>query len=357
MTNLLSKISIGPDISIRRAVEVLNEGHQRIVLIVDGNGRLIGVVADSDIRRAILKGLSFELPVSEIMVTRPVVASVGMPDRDILALMQATQCHEIPVLDAEGRVVDLRAIDSLMSPRAQPADVIVMAGGLGRRLLPATESVPKPLLQVGAKPILFLLLDQLLAAGFRKITLALNHQAEMIRGAVESNRSYQGCVCFVQERRRLGTAGALSLLDPAPTEPFLVINADLLTNMDFAAMLRFHALEGYDITIAVRQEQYQIPLGVVRLAGALVEQIEEKPTRTYFASAGVYVLGPEIPDFVPRDAHFDMPDLINDVIRRGRRVGSFPVHEYWLDIGSPSELQRAQAAAGMIFSATEPERP
>jgi len=357
MTNALSKICIGPEVVIRRAVEVLNDGHQQIVFIVDEQDRLMGVVADADIRRAILGGLSFEVPVREIMVTRPVVASVGMADREILALMQSTQCHQIPVLDAEGRVVELRSIESLLSPRPQAADVIVMAGGLGRRLLPATENVPKPLLNVGTKPILFVLLDQLLAAGFRNITLALNHKAEMIRNAVESMRSYQDCVRFVQERSRLGTAGALSLLDPLPAEPFLVINADLLTNMDFSAMLRFHNLESYDVTVAIRQEQYQLPFGVVRLAGSLVKQIEEKPTQAYFANAGVYVVSPGVLQSIPHDTPLDMTDLINNLALQGKRVGTFPIHEYWLDIGSPSELQRAQVAATTIFRVAEPKSP
>ena len=341
MTRILEKICVQPTLPIKQAVQVLNDGHLRIALIVDDENRLLGVIADSDIRRAILRGLSFDLPVSEIMVREPVVASVEMGDQAIFSLMQATKRYEIPVLDHDKKVVGLRTIDAFIG-QEQQAEVIIMAGGLGTRLRPLTEATPKPLIPVQGKPILFILLDQLILAGFRKITLALNYKANLIKEAIATIPDHANLIHFIEEKKPLGTAGPLSLLASPPVAPFFVVNADLLTNVDFRAMLRFHDMEGNQVTMAVRAEKYQVPFGVVKLKGTHVLGMEEKPIHSYFANAGIYVLDPSVLSFVPENCVYDMPDLINDVIAAGKHVGSFPIHEYWLDIGKHDELQQAQ---------------
>ena len=336
----LEKICVLSRITIRQAVQVLNDGHQRIALVVDDKQRLLGVVADADIRRSILNGLSFDRPVSEIMAIEPIVAFYGMSDSAILSLMQSTKCYEIPVLDAQRKVVDLKTIDMLVDDE-HSTEAVIMAGGLGTRLMPLTENLPKPLITVGDKPILFLLLDQLIAAGFNQIYICLNYKADMIRQSVLAVPSYARLIHFVEEKERLGTAGALSLLQKSPSAPFFVLNADLLTKIDLKAMLRFHKMEGNDVTMAVREEKYQVPFGVVKLQGGQVLGIEEKPVQTYFSNAGIYVVAPSILNLVPSNKIYDMPDLINDAVTDRKQVGIFPVHEYWLDIGRHSDLKRA----------------
>lgn len=344
MFSALDKICVSPGASIRQAVQVLNDGHQRIALIVDRERRLLGVLADSDVRRSILNGLSFDQPVSEIMVREPVVAFSGMSDHAVLSLMQSTKCHEIPVLDDQRKVVDLKTIDMLVTDEPA-AEAVIMAGGLGTRLMPLTENLPKPLIPVGDKPILFLLLDQLIAAGFDHIYICLNYKAEMIRESVLGVPSYARLVHFVEEKERLGTAGALSILPETPSTPFFVINADLLTKIDLKAMLRFHNMEGNNMTMAVRKEKYQIPFGVVKFQDGEVLGIEEKPVQNYFTNAGVYVLDPAILELVPANTFYDMPNLINDAVAGQKQVGIFPVHEYWLDIGRRGDLERANEDA------------
>jgi dTDP-glucose pyrophosphorylase len=342
MKTFLQKICISPKMSIKEAVKALNDGQQKIVMIVEPDGKLLGIVADSDIRRAILNGIPFDYPVEKIMVTNPVVSSPVMNDKEVLSLMGKSGCYEIPVLDSNRKVVDLKSIDLLLDQKPQHAEIVIMAGGLGTRLKPLTDVKPKPLITIAGKPILFILLDQLIMAGFQKITITINYKAEMIKEAINAIPGYSDLVQFIEEKERMGTAGALSLLEKTPDSPFFVMNADLLTKVDFSAMLRFHKIEKNQITIAVREEFFQIPFGVLDLNNREVLGIKEKPSHTYFVNAGIYILDPVILSKPFENTFYDMPDLINDSIASGKKVGSFPIHEYWLDIGRHDELRHAR---------------
>jgi len=337
----IKKISVKPSIPIKDAVRILNDGHCRIIFVVDDENKLKGVVTDSDVRRSLLKGLSFDLPICEIMVTNPVVSSPEMNDQSIMSLMKTTKCYEIPVLDQHKRIIGLRTIDAFMRQKLQ-AHVVVMAGGLGTRLMDLTKVTPKPLLPIKGKPILFIILDQLIDAGFTKITLALNYKANMVIDAVNSVPDYKCLVNFIVEKKRLGTAGPLSLLDKSISNPFFVINADLLTNVDFTALLRFHETEGNQLTMAVREEGYRVAFGVVTLNGTKVLGVKEKPVQKCFVNAGMYVINPSILSLLQSNSFCDMPDFINKVVSNEKQVGSFPIHEYWLDIGKYDELEKAQ---------------
>lgn len=342
MITALDKICIPPQLSIAESVRILNDGHRRIVLIIDSRRRLLGVLADSDIRRAMLKGVSFGLPVSQIMVRKPVVATSEMSDQAVVSLMKTTRCYEIPVVDQQGRVVGLRTLDSFVGQR-QDAEVMIMAGGRGTRLRPLTHRLPKPLVPVNGRAMLFNLLDQLIMAGFGKITLALNYKAALIQQAIARVPEYAGIVRFVVEPRRLGTAGALGLMSPPPS-PFLVLNADVLTSMDYASMLRFHRMERNHMTLAVVEERHLLSYGVVQLRGSRVIGVVEKPVHRYFCNAGIYVIDPCLIRHISPNRVFDMPDLINAAIAARNRVGSFPLHENWLDIGVRDQLLLARKA-------------
>ena len=341
MNIILEKICIRPDVSIHDAVQTLNDGHARIVLVTDHENRLLGVVADSDVRRAILKGIAFNLPVREIMTSKPIVAEQGIDDTVISELMKIRKCYEIPIVDVDCRVVGLKTIDTYVGT-PQRSEVILMAGGLGTRLAPLTDVTPKPLLPVNGIPVLFRILDRLIESGFRKFTLALNYKADLFRQTIESRAEYRDHVSFVEETKRMGTCGALSLLPSPPKSPFFVMNADLMTKVDFAAMLQFHELERNHMTIAVREEKYQIPFGVVTLNRTQVVEIQEKPTSAYYVNAGIYILDPNALSLIPKNTYMDMPDLVQALIKTQKRVGGFPVHEYWIDIGTQAQLNRAE---------------
>ena len=346
----IARIRVSPNVSILEAVQVLNDGHLRIILIVDSDDKLLGVITDSNIRRAILERIDFTNPVSKIMVTSPITAKVNTGDSEVRALMERTGIHEIPLVDDEGRVRGLRLVDDIIQQK-KPGHktAVIMAGGLGTRLRPLTDGMPKPLVEVGGKPILFTLLDQLVAADFDVIYLTVNYKAEMIREAVDRVAAYASRIRYVYEEKRLGTAGALSLLSERPREPFVVLNGDLLTKVGLNELLRFHMFERNLITMALKEERFNIPYGVATVEGTRIVSLQEKPDHLAFINAGVYVVDPIILDRIPSGEYLDMPDVVNAVLEANLRVGSFPIHEYWLDIGQPEQLKTAQAEFGQHF--------
>lgn len=335
-------VVINEDVSILEATKVLNEGHLRIVLIIDKDFHLVGVISDSDIRRAVLNRISFEKTVCEIMVRSPVIAFTSNTDEEILELMKRTTFYEIPILDRNGKLVGLKCMEDILEPEPINNLVVIMAGGLGERLHPHTKVIPKPLIKIGDKPVLFILLDRLIECGFNNFVISISYKGEMIKKAVLDVEEYAPKVKFIEEEKRLGTAGALHFLEEKPDKSFLVINADLLTHVDYRAMLRLHSMENNDITIGIKEGRFQIPYGVVDLNSTKIVGLQEKPEHTYFINSGIYILNHDIIDGVPCNQFYDMTTMINEMSKNGKQIGSFPVHEYWLDIGTPEELLKAK---------------
>jgi dTDP-glucose pyrophosphorylase len=340
----LRSITISPDLSIFRAVEKLNDAHKRILLIADADARLLGVVTDSNIRRGILDRIDFNLPIRELMVTKPFVVSPDVSDRDVLSVMERTQCYQIPVIDKDDHIVGIRYVNELLEVSSEQQDrvAVIMAGGLGSRLMPLTENTPKPLIPVGDRPILFTVLDQLLAAGFTKIYVTLNYQGDQIVSAIEAESNYRDYVSYIREDRPLGTAGALQLIDEIPEGPFLVINGDVLTKVALQELTQFHERERNLITMALNERKFEVPYGVVELDNTRVTGLREKPSMPVLINAGVYVVEPIVLSRIPHDTRWNMTDVIDDLLAAQMRVGGFPIHEYWIDIGEPGQLRKAE---------------
>lgn len=358
MRDILPKITIGPDLPIQDAVQILNRGGHQIVMVANpATRRLLGIVTDYDIRHAILRHLDFSKPVREIMHVDPVVGSADMSAAEVNALLRTHSVAQLPLLDEAGRVVDIAFDDTFKNLNALTAETIavVMAGGLGVRLRPLTAMTPKPLLQVGDRPILFSLIDQILFEGFGRVYVTLNYKSEMIVNAISDKAEYRDRVQFVVEDKILGTAGSLGLLPERPAHPFVVLNADLLTNLSLKAMLRHHGHDKNAITVGIKRETTVIPYGVADLEGSRITAIREKPNHSYFINTGVYVVDPSVLDVILPDTFTNMPDVVERVIAKGCRVGSFPVHEYWLDIGNHEHYARAQEDHLLVFSGDSPK--
>ncbi len=340
----IDDLIIPPNMPIIEAVKVLNSAHLQIVLIADENRKLLGVISDSNVRRAILDNIDFQLPASTIMVTNPIVAREPTSNEQIRSLMERTQIHEIPILDKDGYIVDLKVIDDILRHEAtEELMAVIMVGGLGSRLQELTAETPKPLLDVGGRPILFTLLDQLITEGFSRIYLTLNYKAEMVREAINAIPRYVDIVKFIDENKRMGTAGALRLLPELPSSPFLILNGDLLTKVALSEMVRFHKFERNLLTVALKKERFSIPYGCAEVEGTKILRMREKPEHTALVNTGVYVADPIILQNIPEDSFFDMTDVIDRLLKSNLRVGYFSVHEYWLDIGQPAQLKQAQS--------------
>lgn len=326
-----------PEQTVRGVLQLINGARNQFCLVVDAERRLLGTVTDGDIRRGILQGVSLNDAVERCMYRTPRVGHVDRPweHADLLRDLPF-----LPVVDQGGRMV------SVLLPsehRFGLAEAVVMVGGLGQRLGSITAATPKPLLPVAGKPILERIIDNLENAGIGRVWLAVNHMADQFRSFAE-RRKGKADIRLLHESTKLGTAGALGLLPEPPASPLLVLNGDVVTQVNFAALDAFHRGQGLDGTIAVAHHQVRVPYGVIRHdPGGMFTGVEEKPTLTHFVAAGIYYLSPRVVAMVPRNVRTDMPDLLNEAHKVGLHFGLFPIHEYWADVGHPEDLAAVDA--------------
>jgi dTDP-glucose pyrophosphorylase/CBS domain-containing protein len=345
------RLCLTADRSVREAITCIDENRRGIALIVDGDGRLLDTVTDGDIRRAILAGVDLDAPVERLRERRrhspypaPVTAPIGTEPAALVRLMQERKLQQIPLLDAEQRVAGLVTLRELLPEELLPLQAVVMAGGYGQRLRPLTDDLPKAMLPIGQRPLLELILQQLQQAGVRQVNLMTHYKAEVIANHFGDGQRFGVGIRYVREDQPLGTAGSLGMLETGDA-PLLVMNGDIMTQVDFRAMLDFHREHQADMTVAVRQHEVAVPYGVVELRGVEITGIAEKPTIRRFIIAGIYLLGPGVCRTIPRGQRYDMTDLIARLVREGRRVVSFPIREYWVDIGHAENYQKVLADA------------
>jgi dTDP-glucose pyrophosphorylase len=336
--------------TMRDAVSRIDAGAAGIALVVDGDGRLTGTVTDGDVRRAMLADLDLSTPVG-VLVERqhelavaedrpvPLTAPVGSSAATLVALMQRFDVRQIPIVDADGRPQDLTQLRDLIETDGAPLRAVVMAGGYGTRLGDLTTETPKPMLPVGDRPLLERIVGQLRDAGIRHVNVTTHYRADAIAGHFGDGRDFGVEIEYVSEERPLGTAGALGLLEA--DRPFLVMNGDILTRVDFGAMHRFHDEHDADMTVAVRPYEVRVPYGLVELTAERVDAIAEKPLVRGFVNAGIYLVDPGVREFVPPGERLEMPELIERLVEAGRRVVGFPLREYWLDIGELADYEQA----------------
>jgi dTDP-glucose pyrophosphorylase len=332
----LAKLTIGPEDIIRQAIRCM-----------DSNGMYIALVVDEDVRRAILAGIALNSPVAVLRDRRgtrypaPVTAPEGTTLATMEDLMRQQQIRFLPIIDSAGRLTQVVTLAEVSKQQEVPVEAVIMAGGYGSRLRPLTDDVPKPMLRIGEKPLLEHMVTQLRAAGIKSLSVTTHYKKELIIDHFKGGDDFGVAISYVEEDAPLGTAGALSLLK-RPNGPLLVINGDILTRVDFGAMLSFHREHHAEMTVGIRQFETIIPFGVVERDGADITRLTEKPVITNFISAGIYLLNPEALELIPQGKSYDMPDLVNQLISTGKRVVGFPIREYWLDIGRIEDYEKAQ---------------
>jgi len=336
--------------TVQDAIAAIEDSELQIGLVVDGHGVLIGTVTDGDIRRTILRKEGMDIPVTQTMNPEPHVARVGTSNESLLTDMKALSIRQIPIIDDNRIPVDLALIDNILAPSGIKKNwVVLMAGGLGTRLHPLTETTPKPLLSVGHKPLLETILDNFIKQDFRKFYISVNYKSEMILSHFRDGSQWGSEIRYLEEKSKLGTAGALHLIEERPTEPVIVMNGDLLTGVNFEFLLDFHIQEGATATMCVREYDFQVPYGVVDIENHRIKAIDEKPIQRFFVNAGIYVLSPELFELIPKEMYFDMTTLFERCIADGHETAVFPIKEYWLDVGRMEDLERAQAEFEEVF--------
>lgn len=337
------RLLIRPDEKIIRAIELLNDEAQRIVLVTDGDKKLLGTVTDGDIRRGLIQKINMDAPVSDIMFRTPRTAFVDDDPDIIFDIMKKHNLYQVPVLDKNGVVVDLKLLQSFIKKTHHDNAVFLMAGGFGKRLRPLTNDIPKPLLKVGNKPILQTILESFIKSGFSRFYISTHYKAEMVCKYFGNGDQWDVSIEYVNEEHPLGTAGALGLLPKkAICEPILMMNGDLLTKINYENLLQYHDESGGVATMCVREYDFQVPYGVVTTQNSKIKQIIEKPVHKFFINAGIYVLSPELIQNFEANCYKDMPDFLQEQIGAGKDVNVFPIHESWLDIGCLDDFERAQ---------------
>lgn len=309
---------------------------------------MTGTITDGDIRRALLGKYGLDTSVKELLsrkasspYAQPVTALLGTDNAALLQLMQEHEVHQIPMLDEDNHVVGLVTLDELLPNQVLPLQAVIMAGGYGTRLRPLTEELPKPMLPVGDRPLMELIISQLRRTGIRRVNVATHYLPEKIKEYFGDGRDFGIELRYVTEDRPLGTAGALGLLE-TPENPLLIINGDILTRVNFKAMLDFHKENKAALTVAVRKYDMNVPYGVIESDGAFVRALVEKPLLHFLVNAGIYLLEPSVHRYIPNGQHSNMTDLIQRLLDDGHTVASFPIMEYWLDIGNNVDYAQAQ---------------
>jgi dTDP-glucose pyrophosphorylase len=346
----LETILISPQASLSEAMAALDRGGLQIVVVVDEHRHVLGTLTDGDIRRALLRQFPATTPAGDVMSRSPETATESASKEDMLARMERRRLLQIPIVDKQGRIVAIQTLHDLLHPNRRDNAVFVMAGGLGKRLKPLTDDCPKPLLNVGGKPILEIIIENFVAAGYHRFFISTHYRSDMIRERIGDGRRWNIEVEYVHEDKPLGTGGALSLLPKDRIcEPMFVINGDLLTNLDFNKLLNFHETNDGVATMCVREYEHRVPYGVIESDGMRVKSMIEKPAYRYFINAGVYVLSPSVLNSVCKGQPIDMPSILEQRIKAGEPVNIFPVQEYWLDIGRMEDFHRAQEeVAGVL---------
>lgn len=344
----MTALCVLPDISLLEAIAQMDKIRAGIVLVVDTDQKLLGTVTDGDLRRIILAGISLEEPVSVLLArktdslyAKPITAPMGAERSTFIELLKLHSIRHLPLVDPEQRVVALVTMDEFAPEQEPPMKAVIMAGGMGTRLHPLTEELPKPMLPVGNQPLMEIIVNQLRDADISHVNISVHHNSEKITDYFGDGSNFGVEITYVTEDRPLGTAGALGLM-AAPQETVLVINGDILTQVDFRAMRTYHQEHRADLTVAVQQYDLQVPYGVVECEGASIQSISEKPVLKFFVNAGIYLLEPSVYRFIPNGERYDMTDLIQRLLSEGSSVVAFPIREYWNDIGEPSDYEQAQ---------------
>lgn len=335
---------IAAESTLRDAAQNLSKSAQKIALVIDGTGKLLGSLTDGDIRRGLLQGMTLESSVVEVMRRNPLVVPAHMPSDMIRQIMVANKIHQIPEVDDQNTVLGLHTWDAYESARVDTDLMVIMAGGKGVRLRPHTENCPKPMLPVHGRPMLAHIIDRARAEGFVNFIVSTHYLGHLIEEYFGDGRKFGVQIQYLRETSPLGTAGALSLMLSIPERPFIVTNGDVLTDIRYGDLLDFHNRHSSDATMAVRLHEWQHPFGVVEIDGLSIVGFEEKPIARTHINAGVYAISPNALRFLQNGESCDMPKLFERLQANQLRTIAYPMHEPWLDVGRPEDLVAANKA-------------
>tara|TARA_B100000809_G_scaffold261076_1_gene309238 strand:+ start:40 stop:1080 length:1041 start_codon:yes stop_codon:yes gene_type:complete len=335
-----TNIIINENSSLKEALVKLDENPKMQTLMVTKNGKIVGTITDGDIRRGLINGLSNVDKVSDFMLKSFTFLQKGVYDKTKLDFIKEKQLKIVPELNEDGslfRIIDFKKVKTIL-----PIDAVIMAGGVGSRLMPLTKDTPKPMLEVGDKPIMEYNVDLLKSFGISHLTLSVKYLKEVIEDYYKDGSDKEMQISYVTEDEPLGTIGAVKQIKQFHNDYILVMNSDLLTNINLEAM--FDELENdmAEMIIATTDYQVQIPYGVIESKGNQVKALKEKPTYTYYSNAGIYIFKKSLVELIPDHSFFNATDFLDKLIELNKKVLHYPIKRYWLDIGKHVDFEKAQ---------------
>ncbi len=343
------RILVAPDTSIQQIIRIIDLSSLQIALVIDDCYRLIGTITDGDVRRGLLKGLTLEDSAEKIMSRNPITIKADTDPQQALELIKKHSIRHLPVIGPAGEVIGIRRMEELMGASKIDNWVAVMAGGLGSRLRPLTDDCPKPMLRIGERPLLEIIMENLIEQGFYRFCLSINYKGHQIKGYFGNGAGHNAEINYIEEECCMGTAGSLSLFPVRTDKPIIVINGDILTKLDFRELLEFHLEHQAKATVAVRGYDIEIPYGVVKANRDRLIGFEEKPIYSCFINAGIYVLDPSVLNKIPKDTYFDMNQLLESMLKDTDKIAVFPIREYWIDIGDMADFKKANREIYEVF--------
>ena len=328
-------------VKIKDVIQNLTETSLRIVLVINDDNKFEGTISDGDIRRGLLKGLGLNSPIINLIQKNALVVSPSLDLDSVKQLMAVNKILQIPILDENHFIVGLHSWDDINNPTKRLNSMVIMAGGKGTRLMPHTENCPKPLVSVAGKPMLEHIIERANNNGFENFIISIHYLGEMIEEYFGNGSNLGVKIKYLKESEPLGTAGALSLLNPKPDLPFIVTNGDVLTDINYGDIIDFHNKHDAVATMAVRSHEWQHPFGVVYTNGVNIVDIKEKPISKNYINAGVYSLSPGIISEIIPNTFYNMTTLFEDLQKKSKKIVAYPMHEPWMDVGRPEDLEIA----------------
>jgi len=341
--NTVSRYILPQNATILEALQVIDAGSKQMAVVCDDSNHLLGIVTDGDIRRAIIHGLNTNTPVVNVMNKSPQIAKPSESRGLLLLRMREKYIHFLPIVNEDNEVIDVVFLSDLTTPTKLKNTVVIMAGGKGTRLGPLTKNCPKPMLKIGGRPILETIVTHLATYGFYDFVISVNYLKDQIVDYFGDGSKYGLNINYLYEDKPLGTAGALSKFQPRNDMPFIVMNGDIYTDMDFIKLMNKHINTEAIATIGLRKYEYQIPYGVIQVDGEQVKDIREKPIIPFFVNGGIYVFTKKVLEMIPNNEYYPMTSLIEKLIKDDKKVGFYNIDSLWIDIGLQDDFKKIQA--------------
>lgn len=338
----MKKYCIAPDASLLECMRSMDITGAGIALAVDSEFRLIGTISDGDIRKALLNGCPVDSPAFPHINRNCFKVLPDVPRVEVLDIMQARRIEQVPIIDEQGKLTGLHLLHDILGNITRPNWAVVMAGGKGMRLRPLTEKIPKPMIRVAGRPLLERIILHLVSYGIRRIFLSVNHLAQVIEDYFEDGSKYGATLHYLREDEPLGSGGSISLLPEMPEHPLLVLNGDLIVDINFADMIKFHSQNDFYASMGVYSYHHQVPYGCVEIRNGKLTGLEEKPVLEKKVNAGVYVLSKKAVSNIPKKVCFPITALFEEALKKNFACGAFSIEKEWLDVGSPQQLRQAR---------------